>query len=90
MDLPSPAIDPPAAVVSGTAVLIASMRCSIRANDSWASRYELTALLGLHDRHAVVDGVLGIEVNALNGIVWGAIYGALGAVIDRTRIVLRS
>ena len=50
-----------------------------------APGFEVAKYLGLVPPMSVVEDMGHIYVEGINAIVWGAIYGALGWVIDRIR-----
>ena len=47
--------------------------------------YNLALRLGLVQPRTTVEGIPGLYVELLNGVLWAAIYGSLGSLIDRLR-----
>jgi len=47
--------------------------------------YNIAVWLGIVPSHTVVKGASSFYVEAVNGLFWAPIYGALGWVIDRVR-----
>jgi hypothetical protein len=48
--------------------------------------YKLAVELALVPSHTVVTGVASISVELLNAIIWSAVYGSVGWLIDRRRL----
>ncbi len=51
--------------------------------------YQLAIMLGLQDPRLVVDDSGLAAIDALNAVIWGAIYGSAGYALDRWRRPLR-
>jgi hypothetical protein len=51
-----------------------------------APGYEIATSVGLVEGHKVVEGIDHLWISGTNAIVWGAVYGTLGWLIDRRRI----
>jgi hypothetical protein len=47
--------------------------------------YDLAIRLGLIQPGTTVDGAQGLYVEVLNGLIWAAVYGSLGWLVDRLR-----
>jgi hypothetical protein len=47
--------------------------------------YYLAIALGIQQPAVVVEGMGQVQVELINGIVWGTVYGLIGFLIDRLR-----